>query len=845
MGLILILIIIFGFAKHEHAFEAGFLGASKEGKTHFEITKCALYRITFDYLETKFGKQEVNGPLTKNGVCDDSEAIMKKLFTNLKLNFKSVKNAIESIAKENKLTDIEEIRNEEAHFDSEHFDAGANRLLNFKHAGIYAISSGNFYNARRHFGKLFHTVQDFYSHSNWVEFSPDSPNSKLANSPNLGEIVDNDTHACIECKTPDDCKDNINPIILKKKLLTTGFFSIHNKNRPLGKCSHGGFLDKTKKNSKDGINKDTISSPHGHLHYQAVNLAEITTYNILKDLHTQIGNANFEEFLGFNGISIAFIFETDADFDKKVNVSKEIFQKYTSDLKINNFIFSASNTIRANNMEDLMKKINIAKKVTKKSLFKRIIDAIEFSEKYSIFFIHADISILSEDIDDNILPLIREKNIVVNVVFDVSKNFFDRTKVNTEFENLVKRTGGVVRYLSEIKNLPHLINDEINPETLQTVLIADFYKTTKTNYQRSFYSDSTFESLEVSCVASNDDSVVTIKDPLNKVFKITEKNETDEILINKPANGKWILNIEGSYFGSLKISGISNFSITSNLYIKNTDSDELLELQEPPIIGQTLVVLSQIPSEYFSKDLEKVSIDIVTKSSDIISTHYPYKTIDNLLFTSFVVPSQGFRIKFNCIHRGEQLERYEAQVFEPSIVNIDIDKNYDSTYIFLNKDYKLTYNIKHQPGNNLRLKLVIRDSLELISSEKIIQVGQSDKYSDTLIFSNLNASKSLIGKTNKIVFLVYDADSKNNETINYEIINPIILEKDITIGPRKNIKTIIIIVAISIVAVILLAVSIFGIIKCVKKRKAKSKKHKDNDIKASEILMKEIEQSNA
>ena len=51
-----------------------------------------------------------------------------------------------------------------AHFDSEQFASGQDCLLALRQS---AVQAGNYDGARRVTGRMFHTLQDFYSHTNW------------------------------------------------------------------------------------------------------------------------------------------------------------------------------------------------------------------------------------------------------------------------------------------------------------------------------------------------------------------------------------------------------------------------------------------------------------------------------------------------------------------------------------------------------------------------------------------------------------------------------------------------------------------------------------------------------
>src|SRR2546428_6449814 len=68
----------------------------------------------------------------------------------------------------------------EHHFDAESFSAGQLLILSDSQNIISALNNNNAGGARTALGQALHTIQDFYSHSDWVELGNTTPN------PNLG-----------------------------------------------------------------------------------------------------------------------------------------------------------------------------------------------------------------------------------------------------------------------------------------------------------------------------------------------------------------------------------------------------------------------------------------------------------------------------------------------------------------------------------------------------------------------------------------------------------------------------------------------------------------------------------
>ena len=55
-----------------------------------------------------------------------------------------------------------------AHFDAEFFKESNERVIEYKRQIAYSLKYNDFEDARTKSGKILHTIQDFYSHSNWV-----------------------------------------------------------------------------------------------------------------------------------------------------------------------------------------------------------------------------------------------------------------------------------------------------------------------------------------------------------------------------------------------------------------------------------------------------------------------------------------------------------------------------------------------------------------------------------------------------------------------------------------------------------------------------------------------------
>ena len=279
-------------------------------------------------------------------------------------NFESV---IEAINDANANVDLgrEEEKLAEAHFDSEQFQSGQNRLVTLRACVVTSIRMKNFDMARQDTGRMLHTLQDFYSHSNWLE------NGNLDIYRILGRrderpqpIADDDQETCSDCREDGtvvvgriiefatgvleffrlyekvesakkfySCANNLRSFLSTRGILTSGYYtgSHHLGGRaiikPRGKCSHGGFLDSTSDlSAKGGINKDSLNekwSPHYYHHSRAAQMAEEATVDILQEMRKDVNNDTlFAEFLGISvnviSASIAYVIDTTGSMSEEL-----------------------------------------------------------------------------------------------------------------------------------------------------------------------------------------------------------------------------------------------------------------------------------------------------------------------------------------------------------------------------------------------------------------------------------------------------------------------------------------------------------------------------------------------
>ncbi|KAM7135943.1 von Willebrand factor A domain-containing protein 7 isoform 1-T2 [Molossus nigricans] len=208
------------------------------------------------------------------------------------------------------------------HFDAERLGQGRTRLVGALRETLVAARALDHTLARRHLGAALHALQDFYSHSNWVELGQQQPHPHLLwPRQELGSLAQEGDPTCSDCEEL-SCPGNL----LGVTLLTSGYFGTH-PSKPLGKCSHGGRFDQSSSQPpRGGINKDSTApgfSPHHMLHLQAAKLALLASIQAFSLLRSRLGDRGFSRLLDITpASSLSFVLDTTGSMGEEINAAK-------------------------------------------------------------------------------------------------------------------------------------------------------------------------------------------------------------------------------------------------------------------------------------------------------------------------------------------------------------------------------------------------------------------------------------------------------------------------------------------------------------------------------------------
>ncbi|XP_058237738.1 von Willebrand factor A domain-containing protein 7-like [Hemibagrus wyckioides] len=234
--------------------------------------------------------------------------------------------ALNQIYIQNGIVDRDYASSNPHHFNSEAFTEG-HSLISQGVAAVKAnIREDNLQAARETLGRVLHTLQDFYSHSNWVELGYKITYANLI-KPDLtiDNVAEVDTPTCSDCASG-TCSNPLLPSILKEKKLTSGYMGLNSPNKPNGKCSHGGGADLTSTQvPRGGINKDERLSHNAALHDTAVALAIDATVDLLEDVRGAVGNKEYLRMMGIARTAVlCFVIDTTVGMSDGIAEAKRV-----------------------------------------------------------------------------------------------------------------------------------------------------------------------------------------------------------------------------------------------------------------------------------------------------------------------------------------------------------------------------------------------------------------------------------------------------------------------------------------------------------------------------------------
>ncbi|KAL1023646.1 hypothetical protein UPYG_G00043980 [Umbra pygmaea] len=304
----------------------GFLPTGEKASSHVSMTQSALLQKVKDVCQAIAQSKQRFFISTGDSAEELVQACLGPTATG-EVSAAKFKSALNEINEQHSLVDRDLVGSPAHHFSSEKFAKGR-RLITDGVASVKAnIGMLNFKAAREALGRVLHTLQDFYSHSNWVDLGNTKPYANLIRPDlPLENLADINTPTCKDCVNGGFCPNPFLSKIRNEKKLTSGYIGTSSSAKPKGKCSHGGPSDLTSSvDPRGGISKDELRPDNEKLHKDAVTAATSATLQLLEDIR---GSAGDEEYLRFMGIArssvVAFVIDTTGSMSQDIIEAKRV-----------------------------------------------------------------------------------------------------------------------------------------------------------------------------------------------------------------------------------------------------------------------------------------------------------------------------------------------------------------------------------------------------------------------------------------------------------------------------------------------------------------------------------------
>ena len=511
--------------------------------------------------------------------------------------------------------------------------------------------------------------------------------------------------------------------------------------------SHGGFLDLTKRVNEEnteynglGINKDSIKSPHGDLHIAAANLATTSTYNILNDFWSIIGDEKFAKFLGL----------ATEKSKNKLLLSKNpqlIFHNLLSRVKSaepNTPIFTVVDS-------DLLNS-------GKNSSNNRIV----FSE---------------------LAALSIRKNIKINFLYANNQNLKSNqfaSKRNIEsFRDLADLSGGgfysTPRADVKLSIFEFFSNQEIFKNS-ETFFIAnlDSLNNVEKHYDWKILVGENLQSISFQISPHFKDLKFRVYDSNEKLLQTQSGFNSDLIqtfFINNPLQGIWKVKISSKTSFNLKILASTKLHMDMELTQSNGNPVHVgyAKIANSPVINTNLslfVTMNQMKDKIYN-----ASVQVVSKSSQDIYEQINATILNEFggLKADFKAPDKEFRLKLVVCTQNSCFQRFKNNLFKPTALGIRVAEQ-NKLFMNMNETYQLKFTIRNYDlMNGSRLKLQVKDTMNLINHSEELVLPRSSKIQKSIEIP-VPGNQALKNKQNVVTILVQPIEAVNNYFQNSETV---------------------------------------------------------------------------
>ncbi len=536
-----------------------------------------------------------------------------------------------------------------AHCDDELLPECSQRIIDIRNDVINFLKASppDGENARRKVGRALHTLQDFYSHSNWVEIGNSGANLDLGRRavPKLAE----DDQTC-ETGFSNLGAGTLTDFGLTD--LTTGYFSIVFA-APEGKCNHGLLLD-------PGIHKD---SPGRVGHSAARAAAVLGTRDLINQVLDAPGISGNDEairaFMGVKG-SLGFVVDDTGSMGPVIAGVKNQVNRIVDlvaddpDKEPDKYILvrfgdpDVGPVFVTDQASSLRRRVN--------SLFadggddcpelsmSGMLNAIDASSSGSSLYLFTDATAKDSSLGSNVVAAARAKNITIHAYL-----FGSCSPIDPAYYTMTSETGGQLlllnRTVAETEKLFDLINPSLTGD-LQPITIS---KGNITGTREMSVAIDSSVTNAVFSVGMDVKGQIQLFDPagVEVLTGVTDISSGKTFTVESPLPGLWKLRIAGNSAYSLSVSGNSKIEFNRFAFVElrgRSGHEGLFPIRGEPLASSIHTAMANVFGDLNSVIFELRSEDgELIKEINLVKGGHEDAANDDFV-GEFTLPSDRFRV---------------------------------------------------------------------------------------------------------------------------------------------------------------------------------------------------------
>jgi hypothetical protein len=713
------------------------------------------------------------------------------------------------------------------HCDDEQLTECSHTVKSDTDAGVKNIQQAEYDQARSTIGHVVHTLQDFYSHSNWVEMYGATVSNEMGNSDffiNV-DLAEPNESTCTHSEliewvgTVGFCAamDTNN---LTTHNLTSGYYKGNGSKIPSGvnKCFHGGSFDGY---GKQGINKDaavcyatailSVISPHADWHYKAVAAAKAATVEYFDRIKDRVSEKDFKNFLGFNP-ELGFAIDTTTSMTEEIDGVKNTVSAFVkslqgTDREPSGYVLGI---IQDPSVPEAMKTDDASVFLGKLSQLyagyggagpnddlpelygQGVYNVISALGEGSTMFVFTDAAAKDPEKVREAMMLAQSKRI--GAINAVSYPVGTTSSIDNSYFDISAATGGQVFIISpkEAGQLAQLA-DILNSGYYTQLVSIDDTLTSGSPKTIEFTVDSTLDTLLISVSLLQSAKVTVLRPDGTTVnsgdagVKLMSLSQASSYQIDHPAAGTWKIVLDGKGRFTANVGGSSPVSFSHLNFMElqeDTQDPGYFPVQGYPVAGvpQTIEAMvsgdtSDVHFEFRAKDgtlLGSVT-DLIVDSTPGAQTMFAALNVN--------LPTQPFRVyAVGKDANGNPFERVLSNLIVPQTVAVagpgsqELPQDTDTTYVF-----KVT---NYGAADKFTLSAVDDRGFMLNLTPAAVSIGAGETQEVSVVLHP--GAASALGTVSTMTFMALPA-SDPNALGNYAIVTgTVVAEKSSGPPPPKD-----------------------------------------------------------